>query len=271
MQNPGQDPEDDAVGVGAAGSQTEQPGIRNEVWWVCEEHLAQPDRDGAPLIERYIAAVPLDGRAAEDISAVRQVTPSSRFVANAALSPDHRHIAWVCWEHPDMPWDSTELRVGALVDGVAGAHRVLDGGPEVSVLEPHWRDAKTLTYLSDRSGWWNPWTASLDGESHPLLHDDQEYAGPLWHLGMSWLADLPAAGAAAADPDSHRMLSIHGRATQRLGVLDTVNGTMEPVQLPHTRISAVAVRDDGAIAVLGGSAEEFSNLTVGRLHREYGR
>lgn len=269
-QNPVQYPGGDAVGWGAAGTVTELPGDGTEVWWVCEEHLGRADHDGAPLIERYIAAVPLDGRAAEDGAAVRRVTPSSRFVANAALSPDHRHIAWVCWEHPDMPWDSTGLHVGELVDGVVGAHRVLDGGPEVSVLEPHWRDAETLTYLSDRSGWWNPWSASLDGESHPLLHDDQEYAGPLWQLGMSWLADLPAAAIAADDPGSHRMLSIHGRATQRLGVLDTSSGTMEPVQLPHTRISEVAVRDDGVLAVLGGSPEEFSNLSVVRLRREYG-
>ena len=71
-----------------------------EVWWICEDHTGGADgprtgADGAPHVERYIAAVPLDGSAAEDPSAIRRVTPASRFVAGPALSPDGTRLAWM--------------------------------------------------------------------------------------------------------------------------------------------------------------------------------
>src|SRR5699024_9834681 len=57
------------------------PGGEQEVWWICEDHTGgeqgpRTGADGAPHIERYIAAVPLDGSAANDPAAIRRVTPA---------------------------------------------------------------------------------------------------------------------------------------------------------------------------------------------------
>lgn len=232
-----------------------------EVWWVCEEHLDGADSHGAPLIERYIAALPLDGAAAEDQSMVRKVTPSSRFLAHPQLSPDGTQLAWISWEHPQMPWDGTELRLGRVAGGIVVEDSVLDGGTEVSVLQPQWRRDGELLYLSDRSGWWNPWTVqtSADPSAAPaprqLLQDPQEYAGPLWQLGASWLSLI----------DADHALSIHGTATETLGVLDLNTGEVTPLELPHTSITGVSLRPDGALALHGASRTEFSAISVGRL------
>lgn len=229
-----------------------------EVWWVCEEHLAGDDATGAPLIERYIAALPLDGSAAEEPLAVRRVTPSSRFVAHPQLSPDGTELAWISWEHPQMPWDGTALHVGRISAGIVVEDRVLDGSPEVSVLQPLWRRDGELLYLSDRSGWWNPWTAQTRQVSVPprqLLADDQEYAGPLWQLGQRWLTLI----------DAEHALSIHGTATDSLGVLNLSEGTLTPVGLPHTSLSGVSLREDGALALHGASTTEFPGISVGQL------
>ena len=111
--------------------------VGDEVWCVRERH----DDDGA--VHRDLAAVPLDGRAADDQAAIRTVLSGSHFLAGARVSPDGRQVAWIAWEHPQMPWDGTELRVAELVAGVATDARTVLGSTTESVLQPEWADEAT--------------------------------------------------------------------------------------------------------------------------------
>src|SRR5581483_613265 len=81
----------------------------DEVWCVRERHAGG-------RIGRAIVAVPLDGSAAEDAGAVRVLVSGSDFYASPTPSPDGTRLAWICWDHPRMPWDGTELRVMAIDD-----------------------------------------------------------------------------------------------------------------------------------------------------------
>ena len=36
------------------------------------------------------------------------------FVAAPRLSPDGSQLAWVAWDHPNMPWDDTVLYLASL-------------------------------------------------------------------------------------------------------------------------------------------------------------
>ena len=95
------------------------------------------------------------------------------FYAAPRPSGDGSRLACVAWDHPNMPWDSTEL----LLDGEAVA-----GGPGESVLQPAWAADGRLLYVSDRTGWWNLY--AHDGEGgQPLMPMAAEFAGPLWGLG----------------------------------------------------------------------------------------
>ena len=76
----------------------------------------------------------------------------SQFLSSARLSPDGRRLAWIAWNHPQMPWDGTELRVGDVVDGHCPDWSVLAGSTTESVLQPEWIDDDRLWLLSDRSG-----------------------------------------------------------------------------------------------------------------------
>ena len=119
--------------------------------------------DGAELVcirEHH----PPDGRGAIDV--VNEIvtldprlpaTPTPTvtgpdFVAHPRFSPDSRRLCWIEWDHPNMPWDGTRLKV-RLLDG--GAETTVAGGPEESVLEPAWQADGSLVFISDRSGWWN--------------------------------------------------------------------------------------------------------------------
>lgn len=232
----------------------------DEVWWICEDHTGgeqgpRVGADGAPHIERYIAAVPLDGSASEDPSAIRRVTPASRFVAHPRISPDGSRIAWISWEHPQMPWDGTELHVAPLLAGSAGQGRIVLGDAETSVLQPEWLDDERLLAISDASGWWNPWVWTADAGAQQVLELDQEFAGSMWSLGMTWYQVL----------DADTVLVRYGRAADGLGILRIGTGDLQPLECPLTAITGMHLREDGLLVLAGSSPTQFAAISVARL------
>ncbi len=196
-----------------------------ETWWVREEHVGEGT---AADVSRAIVAVPLDGSAADDPSAVRVIVSGSRFLAFPSPSPDGDKLAWIAWDHPNMPWDATELRVGELVDGAVPRWQpALGAGAPESVLEPLWADASTLYAVSDRSGWWNLYRVDAAGgtEPTPLAPRAEEFTGPLWQLGYRRCALL----------DDGRIAVVHGGGVQTLGIVDPVTGSITDVELPFTQ------------------------------------
>jgi phage portal protein BeeE len=93
-----------------------------------------------------------------------------------------------------MPWDGTELRVAALDGGepVSDKHQqqLIMGCATESVLAPVWRDDRSLYVISDRSGWWNLYVADLLDFPRALCPREEEFASPLWQLGLSPYAVL---------------------------------------------------------------------------------
>lgn len=228
-----------------------------EVWWVVEDHTGE-------AIERYIGAVPLDGAAARDASRIRRVTPSSRFVAHPRVSPDGTRVAWLSWEHPQMPWDGTELHVAELVDRVATDERVIDGDTGTSIMQPEWLDSDNLMYISDRSGWWNPWVWSDDGvreQTRQVLARESEFAGPLWTLGETWYQVL----------DPHTVIMTHGRSTTQLAVLDVATGRLADLPVPLTSINGFQVRGDGLLVLLASSLTSFPQIVTVQLGQRDGQ
>jgi dipeptidyl aminopeptidase/acylaminoacyl peptidase len=186
----------------------------DEVWCVRERH------EGG-RITRAIAAVPLDGSAERDDGAMRVLATGSDFYAFPAPSPDGARLAFICWDHPLMPWDGTELRVAAV--GGDGTQQVIMGGPAESVLAPAWRDNRSLYVISDRSGWWNLYLAGLDGTASELCRRPEEFAAPLWQLGASPYAVL----------GDGRLAVTHGTGEAKLGVLDPGTGQLHDLDLPY--------------------------------------
>lgn len=200
--------------------------VGGEVWCVQERHHA-----GA--VSRALVAVPLDGS-----GRVRELLADRHFLAHPRLSPDGNHLAWIAWDHPQMPWDGTQLRVAPVSEGTLGAPRTLIGSSQESVFQPEWGDDTSLLAVSDRSGWWNLVRVGLDGRVTPLHPAQQEYAGPLWELGLTWSSWL----------DDGRLWALHGG---QLGVLDTT-GELVDLDLPLS--SVTMLHSDGRRAVAVGAS-----------------
>ena len=73
-----------------------------------------------------------------------------------ALSNDGERLAWISWDHPQMPWDGTELHEAQLSASLTvTSERVVCGGFQESVVQPRYGVNGMLYYISDRTGWWN--------------------------------------------------------------------------------------------------------------------
>ncbi|MFE0676345.1 prolyl oligopeptidase family serine peptidase [Streptomyces sp. NPDC058867] len=223
---------------------------RGEVWCVLEEFTGEGPGD----VRRVLAAVPLDGSAAEDRAAVRELSDGAhRFVTGPRLSPDGRRAAWLGWDHPRMPWDGTELVVAEVGDTLTGA-RTVAGGPEESIAQADWAPDGSLLWSSDRSGWWN-----LYRDGVPLCPREEEFGGPLWKLGHRWFAPL-ASGLIAV---------VHGRGATALGILDPTTGEVVDAAGPWTEFAptlAVHGRRVVAVGASPRSAYEVVELDTGTGH-----
>ena len=143
-----------------------------------------------------------------------ELASGADFFSSPRLSPDGSRLAWLTWNHPDMPWDATTLWLADLDDaGLPRAPRAVAGGdperPE-AVQQPSFDARGRLTFISDRSGWWNLYaalgSASEDPRTDsptqrialkPLCPRDAEFGRPLWVFGISTYAHV-AGGIVAA-------------------------------------------------------------------------
>lgn len=159
----------------------------------------------------------------------------SDFVAYPRPSADGR-IAFVAWNHPNMPWDATTLHVATLgADGLEDL-RVVAGAPGAmaeSVIEPVWDADGTLYFLSDRSGYWNLYRWK-DGPTEAVTAIDADFGGPLWNLGVSTYA---------LTGDGRALARICRNAVDQLALVDLASGRMTELSLPFVAFGSVGVLD----------------------------
>ena len=192
------------------------------VWCVRESHTP------AGQVTRHIVTVPLDGS-----GQITEVVSGSDFLAWPRPSADGRLLAWVAWDHPRMPWDGTELRVGRIgPDGTVTEWNTLLGGPEESVFQPEWAAHDRLYAVSDRSNWWNLYRIDVGGgQPTALCPREEEFGTPLWQLGFTTYGLL----------DNGRLAVLHGVGGHTLGVLDPATGAIHDLHLPYTSWSPTLV------------------------------
>ncbi|MFG6474787.1 S9 family peptidase [Microbacterium sp. P06] len=183
--------------------------------WAAGTLLAVRERHGThPVPKRDIVRIPLDGSAATDGALVVTVVAGSDFVAQPALSADGSRLAWVAWDHPDMPWDQTRLRVADLVEGSGTPGRTINE-PGTAALQPVWTGANELTYVDDPSGRWNLWRAAPGEAPIALAPSDADTGGALWVLGTRWFGALEDGRIVAVRTDGGDQIVViaDGRAT----------------------------------------------------------
>ena len=183
------------------------------------------------------------------------------FYSHLALSPDGRRLCWVSWDHPNMPWDGTELWEAELdIDGCCVREaRLVAGGSSESVIQPKYAWDGTLHYVSDRTGWWNLYAATAGGGSgggssagdRAIAPIEAEIGGADFVFGLSSYAPLR---------DGSILAAWRQGGLDHLGVLHPGAAVFSAVDAGFTYVSQLRGSDDGSsvVAVAGSASMPLS-------------
>jgi dipeptidyl aminopeptidase/acylaminoacyl peptidase len=186
------------------------------------------------------------------------------FYMQPAWHPDGLQIAWIAWNHPDMPWDSTWLRLGRLSVGSSRLPTVqevstLAGGDGVSVFQPRFSpDGRWLAYAADPQGWWHVYLYDLQtGEHRQLTRLPAEHAQPAWGQGMRSFDFAP---------DSKTIIVQRIQdGTMSLWQVDLETGQGKEIILEgYSNFSQVAVSPDGQKVALIASGNSLPPRLITR-------
>ena len=175
---------------------------------------------------------------------IRVIDSSSHFYAHLALSPDQNQLAWISWEHPQMPWDGTELRTAQIdTSGNLINQKVCAGSASEAVNSPVWSPAGDLYFVSDASGFWNVWEFNANQKKRQIVSESAEWAHPMWQVGTHLLRIL----------DSGELVGIHGSpAQERIAIVDPTNGTWRNLDCELTNFAHLSIQDTRVYAIGGG-------------------
>ncbi|MEM9905488.1 MAG: S9 family peptidase, partial [Cyanobacteria bacterium P01_D01_bin.44] len=159
-------------------------------------------------------------------------------------------LAWLSWNHPNMPWDGTALWVAELTaEGSLAAPQKVAGGLSESIFQPQWSPDGTLYFIGDATGWWNlyRWHNQTVEPLYPL---EAEFGAPQWGFGMSTYGFASAQSLLC----TYRLDGV-----QHLAQLDTTDLTLTEIETPYSSVGGLKVGPDFAV-FLGGSPSQPSVL-----------
>ena len=204
--------------------------------WIASVH-ERHQGEGMPVNELVVIAA--DGSAMSTLASGRD------FYAFPRWSPDGSRIAFIAWDFPRMPWDGTELLVVDVAsDGSAGPSRAVAGGERESIFQPAWGPDGSLTFVSDRTGWWNLYREGADGELTNLTPMSAEFAVPMWNFGYSSYAFLS---------DGRIVCTYRERGVHHIALLDPATRELLDLDVPYETFEpAVSVSGQRLAFVAGG-------------------
>ena len=251
------------------------------VYAVRERHVG-PGTDAEPRNELVrFPLFPESGEAEPDPADPVVVAEGHDFYAAPRPAPDGDRLAYLRWDHPNMPWDGTELVVAAVDEaGDLTGERVVAGGPDESVVSPKWSPEGVLHAAADPTGWWNLYRypaesvdaaesrgdadtaepSDADGAALPTPADAENlsetaaaFGVPMWTLGVSTFAFTD-------DGRIATLVTEEGEPSLRL--LDPETGDLTDPELPYSSFRPASIRSDGERVAFVGHRTDAPSAVV---------
>ncbi|HHP7229557.1 MAG TPA: S9 family peptidase [Xenococcaceae cyanobacterium] len=202
---------------------------RDRLIAVCEAHrLGDPEP-----VNRLVAIALTTGE-------VTTLVAGNDFYTSPRLSPDGQQLAFISWDHPNMPWDSSYLWVMQLESGVK---ELVAGGKTESVCEPKWSPTGKLYFASDRTDWWNLYYRDLDGTIKCLHQMSAEFAYPHWVFGLATYSFV----------GENQIVCAYSQAGYwHLAEINLTTRQFQPIDTPYTDIASLQTTSAQEVLFIGG-------------------
>ena len=218
---------------------------RNRITYVLEDHSNSQENPVNSIVS-------IDPKI---IGEVRYLVTGNDFYSSPRINPEATKLAWITWNHPNMPWDGTELWIADLTDdGSLQNSYKIPAGPSDSILEPTWSPNGVLHFVSDRTGWWNLYKFQ-SGRIVPIYPIDAEFTRPPWSLGMSTYGYLSS---------DVLITAYNQKGVWKLGKLDILGNTFEDYIIPYTEFGRgdVRIKTDLVLFQAASPTEPMSILSM---------
>jgi len=177
----------------------------------------------------------------------------NNFYSNARLSPDGSKLAWLTWNHPNMPWDGTELWVAdVLDDGTLQNAELITGSASESIFQLEWSPNGVLHFIAEYTGWWNLYRWQ-GGKAEALYPMEAEFGRPQWVFGESTYGFISA---------DKILCSYTQNGIWYLSLLDTDQKKLTAIQTAYTEIFDIHVGQGFAIFLAGSPSSSFGLVRI---------
>jgi len=221
---------------------------RNRIICIREDHT----KEGEAV--NTIVSIDLNGNNNGEV-----LVEGNNFYSTARLSPNGDKLAWLTWNHPNMPWDGCELWVAdVLEDGTLQNADIVAGSPTASIFQPEWSPDGILYFVAENTGWWNLYRW-VDVEAESLYPMEAEFAHPQWVFHMTTYGFVSA---------NKIICTYTQNGMWHLASLDTIEKKLTPIETFFTDILFVQYGEGFAI-FLGGLATQ--PVSLARLNEATGK
>jgi dipeptidyl aminopeptidase/acylaminoacyl peptidase len=171
------------------------------------------------------------------------------FYSSPSVSPNGQFLAWLSWNHPNLPWDGNVLSIAEVqADGSLAKPQQIAGGPQESIFQPQWSPEGVLHFVSDRSGWGNLYRWQ-NQQAEPLLSAAAEFGQPQWVFGQS-----------TYDFVGDRLLCTYRQGgIGHLVMLNPRDGSWQELDCAYTDLQHLRANERRAVAI-GGAADRQSEV-----------
>ena len=208
--------------------------------------------------ENYIASLDVTKSTIQEPNIL---VKGNNFYFDPILSPDGSQIAWLQYNHPNMPWNSTELVLADYKDNsvVPRSDKIIAGRNGVSVCGIRFDRSGRLFFVMDEEGqpeespknWWNLYQYDT-GEIRAITQELAEFGLPMWVFRfMNW-DFLPSSGRIVANYDK--------KGEGFLALIDPVTRVFEALQTPFDEHLGIQAYSEHEIVFVGNSFNKPSVL-----------